>query len=100
MCCDPNLETNLASRWKGVRLPRASGKSPDFPGRKFFGDFPGGSLTVEQSSNPGVPRKFPGLPRKFPKLPRKFPDFPGGQQFSLGGLTPSPDSQKLSLTNN
>ena len=27
--CD--LETNLASRWEGVRLPRASGKSPDFP---------------------------------------------------------------------
>ena len=26
------LETNLASRWEGVRLPRASGKSPDFPG--------------------------------------------------------------------
>ena len=26
-----HLETNLASRWEGVRLPRASGKSPDFP---------------------------------------------------------------------
>ena len=26
------LETNLASRWWGVRPPRASGKSPDFPG--------------------------------------------------------------------
>ena len=95
--------TNLASRWEGVRLPRASGKSPDFPGnspnfpRKFFGDFPGSSLTVELNSNPEVPRKFPRLPRKFPKLPRKFPDFPGGQPLSLGSLTPSPDSQKLSL---
>ena len=46
---------------------------------------------------PEVPRKFPKLPRKFPKLPRKFPDFPGGQPLSLGSLTPSPDSQKLSL---
>ena len=34
--------------------------------------------------------------RKFPKLPQKFPDFPGGQPLSLGSLTPSADSQKLS----
>ena len=81
------------SFWEVSRLPR---KFPELP-RKFCGDFPGGSLTVELSSNPGVPRKFPGLPRKFPKLPRKFPDFPGGQALSLGSLTPSPDSQKLSL---
>ena len=85
----------MASRWEGVRLPRASGKSPDFPGsspnfpRSFFGDFPGSSLTVELNSNPEVPRKFPKPPRKFPKLPRKFPDFPGGQPLSLGSLTPS-----------
>ena len=76
------------SFWEVPRLPR---KFPEQP-RKFFGNFPGGSLTVELSSNPGVPRKFPGLPRKFPKLPRKFPDFPGGQPLSLGSLTPSPDS--------
>ena len=82
------------SFWEVPRLPR---KFPKLP-RKFFGDFPGGSLTVELSSNPGVPRKFPRLPRKFPKLPRKFPDFPGGQPLSLGSLTPSPDSQKLSLS--
>ena len=60
------------SFWEVPRLPR---KFPQLP-RKFFGDFPGGSLTVELSSNPGVPRKFPGLPRKFPKLPRKFPKLP------------------------
>ena len=53
---------------------------------------------MELSSNPGVHRKFPGLPRKFPKLPGKSPDFPAGQPLSLGSLTPSPDSQKLSLT--
>ena len=79
------LETNLASRWEGVRLPRASGKSPDFPRssphfpgsfRKFFGNFTGSSLTVELYSNPEVPRKFPRLPRKFPRLPRKFPGLP------------------------
>ena len=45
---------------------------------------------MELNSNPEVPRKFP-------QLPRKFPDFPGGQPLSLGSLTPSPDSQKLSL---
>ena len=72
------LETNLASRWEGVRLPRAwiSQKFPQLP-RNFSGDFPGSSLTVELNSNPEVPRKFP-------KLPRKFPDFPGGQPLSLG----------------
>ena len=81
------------SFWEVPRLPR---KLPE-TSRKFFGDFPGSSLTVELNSNPGVPRKFPRLPRKSPKLPWKFPDFPGGQPLSLGSLTPSPDSQKLSL---
>ena len=81
------------SFWEVPGLPR---KFPELP-RKFFGDFPGRSLTVELNSNPEVPRKFPKLPRRFPKLPRKFPDFPGGQPLSLGSLTPSPDSQKLSL---
>ena len=82
------------SFWEVPGLPR---KFPELP-RKFFGDVPGRSLTVELNRNPEVPRKFPKLPRKFPKLPRKFPDFPGGQPLSLGSLTPSPDSQKLSLT--
>ena len=73
--------------------------SPEVPrtSPKVFGDFPGSPLTVELNSNPEVPRKFPKLPRKFPKLPRKFRDSPGGQPLSLGSLTPSPDSQKLSL---
>ena len=59
--------------WKAPALPR---KFPELP-RKFFGDFPGSSLslTVELNSNPEVPRKFPRLLRKFPGLPRKFPDF-------------------------
>ena len=81
------------SFWEVPGLPR---KFPELP-RKFFSDFPGSSLTVELNSNPEVPRKFPRLPRKFPKLPRKSPDFPGGQPLSLGSLTPSFDSQKLSL---
>ena len=83
------------SFWEVPGLPR---KFPELP-RKFFGDFPGSSLTVELNSNPEVPRKFPKLPRKFPKLPRKSPDFPGGQPRSLGSLTPSSDSQKISLKN-
>ena len=44
-----------------------------------------------------VPRKFPRLPRKCPGLPRKFPGLPRRSAVSLGSLTPSPDSQKLSL---
>ena len=81
------------SFWEVPGLPR---KFPELP-RKFFGDFPGSSFTVELNSNPEVPRKFPKLPRKFPKLPQKFPDFPGGRPLSLGSLTPSPDSQNLCL---
>ena len=81
------------SFWEVPGLPRKFLKLP----QKFFGDFPGSSLTVELNSNPEVPQKFPKLPRKFPKIPRKFLDFPGGQPLSLGSLTPSPDSQKLSL---
>ena len=73
--------------------------SPEVPrtSPEVFGDFPGSSLTVELNSKPEVPRKFPKLPRKFPKLPRKFRDFPGGQPLSLGSLTPSPGSPKVSL---
>ena len=44
--------------------------------RKFPGDFPWISLTVELNSNPEVPRKFHRLPWKFPGLPRKFPRLP------------------------
>ena len=87
--------TNRRQIWRVWEVPRLPRKFPELP-RKFFGDFPGGSLTVEQNSKTAI-QGFPGLPRKFPKLPRKFPDFPGGQLLSLGSLTPSPDSQKLSL---
>ena len=41
--------------------PQTSPEFPELP-RKFFGDFPGSSLTVELHSNPEVPRKFPRLP--------------------------------------
>ena len=54
---------------------------------------------MELNNNPEVAQKFPKLPLKSPKPPRKFLDFPGGQPISLGSLTPSPDSQKLSLKN-
>ena len=73
--------------------------SPEVPrtSPEVFGDFPGSSLTVELNSNPEVPRKFPRLPRKFPGLPRKFPGLPRRSAVSLGSLTPSSDSQRLSL---
>ena len=76
------------SFWK---VPRLLQRFPTLP-RKFFGDFPGSSLTVEFNSNPEVPRKFP-------EVPWKFPDFSGSQPLSMGSLTPSPDSPKLSLIN-
>ena len=60
------------SFWRVPGLPR---KFPELP-RKFFGDFPGSSLTVEINSNPEVPRKFPRLLQKLPGLPRKFPRLP------------------------
>ena len=81
------------SFWKVPGLPR---KFPQLP-QKFFGDFPGSSLTVELSSNPGVPRKFPRLPRKFPELPRRFPGLPRRSAPFLGSLTPSLDLQNLPL---
>ena len=72
--------------------PEVSRTSPE-----VFGDFHGSPLTVELDSNPEVPRKFPRLPRKFPGLARKFPGLPRRSAVSLGSLTPSSDSQKLSL---
>ena len=99
------LETNLASRWKGVRrLPELRGKTNcDFPGTfpelvpgKFFGDFPGSSLQLwNLTASPGssapefVPQYFPGfvspvLPRKFPELPRKAAPFSGKPDILYG----------------
>ena len=63
------------SFWKVPGLPQ---KFPQLP-RKFFGNFPRSSLTMELNSNPEVPGSFPGfsgssseVPRKFPGLPQKF----------------------------
>ena len=91
------LETSLASRWEGVRLPRASGKPPDFPGSSpnFLGSFSATSPEVLSLWNLTAIQRFPG---SSPNFPRSSPNFPGSQPLSLGGLTPSPDSQKLSLT--
>ena len=83
-----HLETNLASHWEGVRLPRPSGKSPDFPGSSP--NFPGSfSATSRKSFHCGtlqqsrVPQKFPRLPPKFPGgSPGSFPDFPEVSPFS------------------
>ena len=97
------LERNLASRWEGVRLLRASGKSPDSAGSSpnFSGSFSATSPEVLSLWNltaiQGFPGSFPDFPKSSPELPRRFPDFPGGQPLLLGSLTPSVDSQKLPL---
>ena len=81
------LETNLASRWEGVRLPWASGKSPDFPGSSpnFPGSFSVTSPEVLSLWNltaiQGFPGSFPDFPGSSPDFPGSFPDFPGGQPF-------------------
>ena len=81
------LETNLASRWEGVRLPRASGKSPDFPGSSpnFPGSFSATSPEVLSLWNftaiQGFPGSFPDFPGSSPDFPGSFPDFPRGQPF-------------------
>ena len=111
VCCDfgcsrfpSELETNLASRWEGVRLPRASGKSPDFPrsSPNFAGSFSATSPEVlslwNSTAIQGFPGSFPDFPGSSPDFPGSFPDFPGGQPLLWGSLTPSPDSHKLSLT--
>ena len=96
-------ETNLASHWEGARLPRASGKSPDFPGSSpnLPGSFSATSPEVLSLWNltaiQGLPGSFPDFSGSSPDFPGSFLDFPGGQPLSLGSLTPSPDSQKLSL---
>ena len=83
----PSLETNLASRWEGVRLPRASGKSPDFPGSSpnFPGSFSATSPEVLSlwsfTAIQGFPGSFPDFPGSSPNFPGSFPDFPGGQPF-------------------
>ena len=58
------------SFWEVPGLPR---KFPKVP-RKFFGDFPGSSLTVELNSNPEVPWKFP---QTSPEVPQTSPEVPG-----------------------
>ena len=66
----------MASRWEGVRLPRASGKSPDFPGSSpnFPGSFSVTSPEVLSLWNLTAIQRFPG---SFPNFPRSSPNFPG-----------------------
>ena len=67
-CTATHLETNLASRWEGVRLPRASGKSPDFPGSSpnFPGSFSATSPEVLSLWNLTAIQRFPGSSPNFP----------------------------------
>ena len=69
------LGTNLASRWEGVRLPRASGKSPDFPrsSPNFPGSFSATSPEVLSLWNLTAIQRFPGSSPNFPGSPPNFP---------------------------
>ena len=93
----------MASHWEGVRFPRASRKSPDFPGTSpnFPGSFSATSPEVLSLWNLTTIQRFPGsfpdFPGSSPNFPGGFQDFPGGQPLFLGSLTPSLDSQELPL---
>ena len=73
--------------------------SPEVP-RNFPGSFSATSPEVLSLWNLTAIQRFPGsfpdFPGSSPDFPGSSPDFPGGQPLSLGSLTPSPDSQKLS----
>ena len=77
-----HLEINLTSHWEGVRLPRVSGKSLDFPGSS-----PATSLEVLSLWNLTAIQRFPG---SFPDSPVKSPGLLRRSALSLGSLTPSP----------
>ena len=74
---------NLVSRWEGVRLPQASGKSPDFLGvpptsPEVFGDFRGSSLTCgtkqQSRGSPEVSQTSPEVPGISPEVSRTSPE--------------------------
>ena len=76
--CALNLETNLGSRWEGVGLPRASGKSPDFPGSSP--NFPGSSLATSPEllplSNLTAIQRFAEVSQTSPEVPRTSLEVP------------------------
>ena len=75
--CFP-LEKKLASRWEGVRLPRASGKFPGFPGSSpdFPGSFSATSPEVLSLWNSTVTRGSPEVCQTSPEVPRTSPEVP------------------------
>ena len=82
------------SLWEAPGLAR---KFPKPPG-SFSATSPEVLSLWNRTAIQGLPGSFPDFPGSSPDFPGSFPDFPGGQRLSLGSLTPSPDSQKLSLT--
>ena len=70
---------------------------PNFPG-SFSAASPEVLSLWNLTAIQRFPGSFPNFPRSSPNFPASSPDFPGGQSLSLGSLTPSPDSQKLSLS--
>ena len=81
------------SFWRVPGLPR---KFPELP-RKFPATSPEVLSLWNLTAIQRFPGSFPDFPGSSPDFPGSFPNFPGGQPLSLGSLTPSPDSQKLSL---
>ena len=84
------------SFWEVPVLPR---KFPELP-RNFSATSPEVLSLWNLTAIQRFPRSFPN----FPEVPRSSPNFPGSSgtspevsPFSQGSLTPSPDSQKLSL---
>ena len=79
------LETNLASHWEGVRLPRTSGKSPDFPGspanfpgsfRRLLRKFSHCGTEYQSRGSPEVSQTSPEVSRTSPEVPRTSLEVP------------------------
>ena len=100
---DTCVLTNECAWRRNWRVVGRESKSPDFPGSSpdFPGSFSATSPEVLSLSNLTAIQRFtgsfPNFPGSCPDFPGSFSDFPGSRPLSLGSLTPSPDSQKLSL---
>ena len=79
----------------GSQAPPSLWKVPGLP-RSFLATSPEVLSLWNLAAIQRFPGSFPDFPGSSPDFPGSFPDFPGGRPLSLGSLTPSPDSQKLS----
>ena len=82
------------SFWEVPGLPR---KFPELP-RKFSATSPEVLSLWNLTAIRRFPGSFPNFPTEVPQTSPEVPGLPRRSALSLGSLTPSPDSQKLSLT--